>query len=62
MRQAPTYDIRLYDGMGNLLRNSQTKGGTIQFNVSALPDGIYYLHIYDGVNVKPEMQQIVVEH
>ena len=57
-----TYDIRLYDGQGNLLRQAVNKGGTVQFNVSALPDGIYYLHIYDGINSTPEMQQIVVQH
>ena len=62
LKTPPTYDIRLYDGMGNLLRQSFSKGGTVQFNVSALPDGIYYLHIYDGVSNTPEMQQIVVEH
>ena len=27
-----------------------------------LPDGIYYLHIYDGVTENPEMIPIVVEH
>jgi hypothetical protein len=57
-----TYDVRLYDGQGNLLRQASNKGGTVQFNVSALPDGIYYLHIYDGVSSTPEMQQIVVQH
>jgi hypothetical protein len=58
----PAYDIRLYDYQGNLLRNAKTKGGTVQFNVANLPNGIYYLHVYDGVNEKPEMRQIVVEH
>jgi len=57
-----TFDVRLYDGQGNQLRQTTTKGGTVQFNVSALPDGIYYLHIYDGVNSTPEIQQILVEH
>ena len=56
------FDVRLYDGQGNLLRQSSTKGGTTQFNVSNLPDGLYYLHIYDGVNSTPEIQQIMVEH
>ena len=55
-------DVRLYDGQGNLLRQQKTKGGTVQMNVSGLPDGFYYLHIYDGVSDTPEMQQIVVEH
>ena len=57
-----TYDIRLYDGQGNMLRNAKTKGGTIEFNVANLPNGIYYLHVYDGVNGTPEIQQIVIEH
>jgi len=56
------YDIRLYDGQGNLLRQSSSKGGTVQFNLSDLPNGIYYLHTYDGVSKNPYMQQIVVEH
>ena len=58
----PVFDLRLYDGQGNLLRKAKTKGGTVEFNVSNLPDGIYYLHVYDGVNSTSEMQQIVVEH
>ena len=32
----------------------------VSFN--SLPNGTYYLHIYDGVSEKPIMQQIVVEH
>ena len=56
------FDMRLYDSQGNLLRQAATKGGTVQFNVSILPNGIYYLHIYDGVNNTPIMKQILVEH
>jgi subtilisin family serine protease len=58
----PTYDIRLYDGQGNLLRRTATKGGKVEFNVAGLTAGIYYLHIYDGTGNKPEVRQIVVEH
>ena len=60
--QNPTFDVRLYDGQGNIVRQQSNKGGTVQFNVSSLPDGIYYLHIYDGVSSAPEIQQIVVQH
>jgi len=56
-----TFDIRLYDGQGNLLRQQTTKGGTLRFNVSSLPVGVYYLHIYNGVSSTPEIQQIMVE-
>jgi hypothetical protein len=57
-----TYDFRLYDGQGNLLRYRKAKGGSVQFNVANLPNGIYYLHIYNGISEKPAMRQIVVEH
>ena len=57
-----TFDVRLYDGQGNLLQQQKTKGGTVQFKVSNLPDGFYYLHIYDGVSSTPEIHQIIVEH
>ena len=57
-----TFDVRLFDGQGNLLRQNTTKGGTVQFNVSNLPTGIYSLHVYDGVSEAPEIRQIIVEH
>ena len=44
----PTFDIRLYDSMGNTLRQQQTQGGTVQFNVSILQNGFYYLHILNA--------------
>jgi hypothetical protein len=62
LKTEPAYDIRLYDYQGNLLRHAKIKGGRIEFNVANLPNGIYYLHIYDGIHDKPEMRQIVVEH
>jgi len=55
------FDVRLFDGFGNLVRQTATKGGSVQFNVSNLPVGIYYLHVYDGVSDKPEIYQIIVE-
>ena len=61
-QQTINFDIRLYDGQGNMLRQTFSKDGTVQFNVSNLLNGIYYLHIYDGINDKPEMKQIVVQH
>jgi hypothetical protein len=55
-----TFDVRLYNRQGDLLRQSNTQGGTVQWSVSGLPSGIYYLHVYDGQNDIPEMRQIVV--
>ena len=58
---AITYDARLYDGLGNMLQQQFTQGGRLEFNVSALPEGVYYLHVYDGVSPTPEIHQVVVE-
>ena len=57
------YDIRLYDGNGTIVRQTSHRGsGTVRLDVSSLPNGIYYLHIYDGANRTPEMHQIIVRH
>ena len=58
---AITYDVRLYNGQGNMLRQQFTQGGTVEFDVSGFPPGMYYLHVYDGVNAMPEVHQVVVE-
>jgi len=57
----PVFDVRLYDSQGNMVRQTDSTGGAVQFNVVNLPVGVYFLHIYDGVSDKPEVQQIVVE-
>ena len=57
------YDIRLYNALGNLSRQTGNKGnGTVQIDVSNLPDDIYSLHIYDGVSSTPEVHKIIVTH
>jgi len=58
----PNYDIRLYNSMGSLVRQTTTRSANMQFNVSHLPNGTYYLHIYNGINEKPEIKQIIVQH
>ena len=62
VKSSLTFDIRLLDIQGNLLRQATSKGGKTEFNIADLPNGAYYLHIYDGVNNTPEIQQIMVEH
>ena len=60
---AATYEIRLYNQYGIPLRSiTITNGSKEQLNVSNLPDGTYFLHIYDGINPVPEKRQIVVKH
>ena len=62
LQTAATYDIRLYSRHGRLLRQATTHGENVQFDVTHLHEGIYYLHIYDGVGEKPEIHQIMVKH
>lgn len=61
LAKEPVFDIRLYDGQGNLLRHAKVKDGSVQFDVSGLTEGIYYLHVYDGIREKPDMRQIIVK-
>ena len=56
------YDIRLYDVNGNIHIQASAKSGIVTLTVSNLPDGIYYLHIYDGVSANPETTPIIVKH
>jgi len=57
------YDILLYNEMGMQLRKTNSNGKAIvQFDVSNLPNGIYYVHIFDGVKSTPEIHKIIVQH
>jgi len=57
------YDIRLYSAMGIQLRQIGNRGsGTVQIDVSSLPNGTYHLHINDGVNKEPDVHKIIVKH
>jgi len=56
-----TYDVRLYDNQGNLLRRSTTTDGYVQFNVVNLPNGSYFLHVFDGESATPIKRQVMIE-
>lgn len=56
------YDIRLFNLQGVLVRNTQSTSERISFDVSGLPNGNYFLQIYDGKTENPIVQQIVVSH
>ena len=61
-KASTTYDVRLYNGQGNQVRQQNFKGGTVQLNVSNLPNGLYYIHIHDNSNNKPIVHTIIVKH
>ena len=57
-----SYDILLYNSQGQLLRQVKVKDGIVQFNVSDLSIGIYFLHIYDGISATFEAFKVFVKH
>lgn len=56
------YDVRLFNLQGALVRTAQSAGERISLDVSGLPGGNYFLHIYDGKGEKPVVQQVIVSH
>ena len=58
---ATKYNVRLYDGQGNLQCQESTMDGRVQFDVSNLNIGIYFLLIDDGVS-NPVIRQVAVQH
>lgn len=57
-----SFKIYLYDDNGSMVRQTTSDGSQIQFDVSNLPNGIYYLHIDDGRAEKPEVRKVIVKH
>ena len=57
----PSYEVRLLDVQAVVRHYTLTQGGTVQFNVANLPNGIYYLFVHDRIS-EPLIRQIVVEH
>jgi hypothetical protein len=55
-------DIRLYNSLGAMCRQAKATGGTVEFSVSNLSGGIYFLVIRDGSTQKHEVHKIIVMH
>jgi len=53
------FDIRLLNSHGMTVRQQRTQARSIQFDVSNLPEGTYYLHIEHNGEI--EMHQIIVQ-
>jgi hypothetical protein len=61
-KTSASYNIRLYDSQGKMVRQTKATGGTVEFSVSNLPNGVYFLNIYDESISKPETHKIIVKH
>ena len=58
----PVCEFRLFSLMGVIVLQSTSSSNKVQLNVSNLPDGIYFLHLYDGISGMPEIKQVVIKH
>lgn len=59
---AKSYDIRLFNIQGTLVRNIKSSGGEISLDVSTLPNGNYFLHIYNNQETEPQIHKIIINH
>jgi hypothetical protein len=55
-------DVKLYNSLGILQRQAISSGENVIFDLSGLNNGIYVLHVYDGIADKPEVHKIIVSH
>jgi hypothetical protein len=55
-------DVKLYDVNGTLYRQATSAGELVTLDVSNLRNGVYVLHVSDGIAAKPEVHKIIVAH
>ena len=56
------YDIRLYNMQGSLLRSLRVANGQTSIDVSGLPNGNYFLHVYKNGTNEPQVHKVIVSH
>ena len=61
-RVEPTYDIRLFDIQGNMVRQLSSKSKKVEINVSNLNNGFYYLHVVDNDDNKADVKTIIIRN
>ena len=54
------FEATLYDGMGTPVRQGRSQRGRARFDVSTLPNGLYYLR--GGQGATQQSQTIRVQH
>jgi hypothetical protein len=55
-------NIKLMDSFGVVHRQAISAGETIMLDVSSLRNGMYFLHVHDGIAAAPEVHKIIVNH
>lgn len=60
--QQKYYDVRLFNTQGSLVRSVQSAGEQISLDVSGLPGGNYFLHVYKNGTTEPQVHKIIIRH
>lgn len=61
-KEIKSYDVRLFNLQGVLKLTIRSTGERVSLDVSNLPNGNYFLHIYDKKEKDPVVQQIIIQH
>ena len=59
-RKTLSLSIMLYDSFGAKQRETTSAGENVSMSVAGLPNGLYFLHVYDGISTTPEIHKIIV--
>ncbi len=57
-----SHELRLFNFQGNLVRNLRATDRQISIDVSALPEGNYFLHIIRADTTEPEVHKVIISH
>lgn len=57
-----SFDIRLYNSLGKIYHQTKATSGIVEFSVSNIPNGIYFLTINDENGRKYKIDKIIVKH
>jgi hypothetical protein len=45
-----------------MAKQAHSSGEDVQIDVSDVPNGVYVVHIYDGISDVPQTQKIQIKH
>ena len=58
----PMFELKLFSNSGFLVRQTSSAAGVVSIDVSTLPNGFYFLHVYGNDKTTPRVAKIVVKH
>jgi predicted Zn-dependent protease len=62
IKRAFLLTVKLYDSTGILQRQTTSTGEDITLDVANLENGLYILHVHDGLADEPETHKILISH